>query len=382
MKVLLLSAYAARSHVHWQEAVEGMFPHWDWQSLNLPPRHFAWRVRGNPLYWALEQRPVLEAPRDLLIATSMVDLATLRGLVPSLATTPTLLYFHENQFAYPPGRSQHGPLEAQMVSLYSSIAADQLGFNSAYNRDSFMAGCAALLHRLPDFVPSGVVSALQKKSVVLPVPLLMESGTESGKEHPGPRTDALTAWSTCTSPSRRPLRLLWVGRFEHDKGGERLLPLLRQLLAEGVDFELAMAGQEFRQVPSAFAALKTLYGDRLVHCGNLPTRAELHALMAAADIVLSTALHEFQGLAVMEAVRLGCVPAVPDRLAYPEIYPERFRYAGHPDDPEAEAQAATRCIVALADLLAKGEVRPPSLDDWDPAALRPRYQQVFGELRR
>ena len=38
MRVLLLSAYAAQSHVHWQRSLQAMFPHWQWQVLNLPPR--------------------------------------------------------------------------------------------------------------------------------------------------------------------------------------------------------------------------------------------------------------------------------------------------------------------------------------------------------
>ena len=170
MRILLLSAYAARSHVHWQESLLEMFPRWQWRVLSLPPRHFSWRIRGNPLYWSMAEREVLQGEYDLLLATSMVDLATLRGLVPALAALPTVLYFHENQFAYPPGRRRHGLLEAQMVSLYGALAADAVVFNSAYNRDTFLDGCAALLERLPDYTPAGCVALLRQKSRVLPVP--------------------------------------------------------------------------------------------------------------------------------------------------------------------------------------------------------------------
>ena len=197
MRVLLLSAYAAQSHRYWQAGLQQMFPHWQWVELELPARHFSWRVRGNPLFWSVSERAVLESEFQIVIATSMVDLATLRGLVPSLSAIPSLLYFHENQFDFPQDRQQHSLLEAQMVSIYSAMAADRIAFNSVFNRDSFLQGCRALFARLPDFVPEGVVEALEDKSHVLPVPLL-----------PAP-DGAGVGWPSRSGPDV--IRILWKG---------------------------------------------------------------------------------------------------------------------------------------------------------------------------
>lgn len=367
MKVLLLSAYDAQSHRYWAQGLQEMMPDWEWQLLSLPPRHFSWRVRGNPLYWALEERELLEQPHDLLLATSMVDLATLRGLVPALASVPTALYFHENQFAYPQHRQQHSLLEAQMVSLYSALAADCILFNSAYNRDSFLQGCAALLKRLPDRVPAGVVSRLAQSAQVLPVPLRDGDCEAALPWWPGP----------AAASGRRPLRLLWSARQEHDKGGEGLLRILGRLEGQGLDYELALTGEQFRDSPPVFAQIQRDYAHRLVQFGYVEEPARFRGLQAAADMVLSTALHEFQGLAVMQAVAAGCVPVVPDRLAYQELYGAEYRYASSPEDPEQEAQAAVERILALA----AADRAAPSTEYYQAASLAARYRSLLQALQ-
>src|SRR5690554_3858847 len=112
-RILLLSGYDAASHRRWREQLVTLLPGYHWQTLALPPRFFQWRIRGNPVSWLDE--PCLQESWDLVIATSMVDLATLRGLHPSLANTPCLLYMHENQFAFPVSDQQRGRVEPQMV---------------------------------------------------------------------------------------------------------------------------------------------------------------------------------------------------------------------------------------------------------------------------
>lgn len=361
MRVLLLSAYAAQSHRYWREGMQAMFPDWHWDVLELPPRFFSWRVRGNPLCWSIDERGRLEQHHDLLIATSMVDLATLRGLVPSLSRVPTLLYFHENQFAYPQSEQQSSLLEAQMVSLYSALAAQWILFNSQFNRDTFLEGVAGLLGRLPDRVPGGVAQSLGEKSSVLPVPVL---AGEALPRDPWPQREG------------RQLRILWSARLEHDKGGDHLLGILRELEKTAVNYRLAITGQQFRHTPPAFDRIREAFPHRLAQFGFVAPDAGYRAWQEGADIVLSTALHEFQGLAVMEAVSRGCEPVLPDRLAYREFYPRRCLYASCPDDPQAEARAAAGHIGALAG-------RDPEVPDISACALpalAPRYRELLAGL--
>jgi hypothetical protein len=65
---------------------------------------------------------------------------------------------------------------------------------------------------------------------------------------------------------------------------------------------------------------------RLGVCGFIPTRAHYLALLGRSHVVLSTAIHEFQGIAVLEAVAVGCLPVVPDALAYQDFIPACWRY--------------------------------------------------------
>lgn len=364
-RILLLSGYDAGSHRRWREGLAAHFPDFAFDVLTLPARHFSWRVRGNALYWALSETERLDASHDLLLATSMVDLATLRGLVPALAALPSVLYFHENQFAYPPGETQSTPVEAQITSVYSALAADRLLFNSAYNRDTFIAGATGLLRRLPDYVPAGVGHRLAAKAAVLPVALEDDCYTAPRERDP-----------------QRPLQMVWNHRREYDKGPGRLLALVDRLLESGMPLQLHVVGHEFRKAPAEF---DTVYrrleaAGALGYWGYIDSREDYRALLAEADIVLSTALHEFQGLAVQEAMAAGCLPVVPDRLAYREYVPQTLRYASVPEDVDSEAAAAAALIAQLWRTDAAGWRhlrRSLAIDRFGWPALAERWRKVL-----
>lgn len=315
MKVLLLSAYDAASHAYWRRGLVAQFPQFDWTVLTLPARYFSWRLRGNSLSWAFAERERLEQRYDLVIATSMTDLSALRGFVPSLAQIPTLVYFHENQFAYPESGREYGSVEPKILNLYTALAADHICFNTEYNRQTFLRGCETLLKKLPDQVPPDLPVYLEQRSSVLPVPL--------------------SADVFCSSqPQAGPLQIVWNHRWEFDKGPELLLKACQQLLSRGVTFTLHVVGQQFRQTPPAFEQLKRLLGESLGHWGYVASVADYRALLRQSDVVLSTALHDFQGIAVLEGVAAGCVPLVPKRLAYPELFPDVCCYASGPGETD------------------------------------------------
>lgn len=55
-------------------------------------------------------------------------------------------------------------------------------------------------------------------------------------------------------------------------------------------------------------------------------KADYYRTLARARVCVSTARQETWGIAMMESVALGCIPIVPRRCSYPELYPEQYVY--------------------------------------------------------
>lgn len=370
-RILLLSAYDAMSHKMWREGLERMFPEHEWTQLKLPPRNFNWRIRGNSLQWALNERERLEQDYDLLIATSMVDLASLRGFVPQLSRLPSLVYFHENQFVYPAGSEQRaGNIEPQLVPLYAAFCADAIAFNSDYNRSSFLQGAAQLLDRLPDKLGPALLAKLEA-SVVLPVPV-----------QDFEMADAAEATKTI-------LDVVWNHRWEYDKGPRRLLQLVETIAAQRLPIRLHVVGQQFRTSPEEFGQIGSLLqqhaaalGMEAGQFGFIKDRSEYKTLLRRCDVVLSTAAHDFQGLAMQEACALGCTPLAPNALVYPEyIQPECLYECAEQEGQDGGVTELLDRLLQWQQMRSGGVALPKlELQRFTPRALKPRYAELFARL--
>lgn len=310
-------------------------PEYDWTELSLPPRHFKWRLRGNAWWWALEE-PVIHRDYALVVATSMVDLASLVGLVPTLGRALKVAYFHENQFAYPT-RGAPFDMNLGLANIYTALAADVVVFNSDYNRQTLLDGVDWMRAQLPDYVPPSTRDRIAARSDVIVVPLEDACFDVPHREQ-----------------KERELQIVWNHRWEYDKAPERLFAALEQMTAP---FHVHVVGERFRDVPEAMLRGRDVLGDRVRTWGFVESSAKYRALLGRCDVVVSTALHEFQGLAVLDAIAAGCVAAAPDRLVYPELLPPHFLYRGH-DDPVCEARNLARHLDALASRVAELRASP------------------------
>ncbi len=358
-------------------------PEFEWHVLALSPRFFRWRIRGNALTWLNE--PLLKERWDLLLVTSMVDLASVRGFHPNLAHTPALLYMHENQFAYPASDGQHNSIDPQMVNLYSAIAAEAILFNSDWNRRSFLEGIQQLFRRLPDGVPNGTLELIAVKSRVLPVPIDDHVFLNEAERQNPEAGERLWRNGLELGPGESPLRIVWAARWEYDKGPDRLLAILQELERRAVNFQVCVLGESFRKVPEAMTTIQQQFAHRLVQFGYASSRIGYYEWLGSADVILSTALHEFQGLAVLEAVAAGCVPIVPAREAYPELFAAEYSYPDCGDDIPAEAAHAAALIEKQA-MDGRGErlrgerLTVPDVQRFSLCTLKPIYKALLSEV--
>jgi len=313
MNILVLEPYYGGSH---KAFLSGLIRHlpYAFDLLTLPAHSWKWRMRLAAPHFAgvLATDPRYAGKTfDRMLCSSLVDVAALRGLLPpNLRTVPLLTYFHENQFAYPVQVSEARDVHFGLTNLTTALASDGLAFNSQYNLDSFLAGCKELLAKMPDMSLAGYEEAIRAKAAILQ-PGLDFRGIDACQEE---------------RQTNSPPVLVWNHRWEHDKNPELFFNTLYALKEQGVPFGLIVLGESFRTQPSIFAEAAQRLARHIVHFGYAADRQEYCRLLCQGDVVVSTARHEFYGMAVLEAVRAGCRPLAPDRLSYRELFPPSFRY--------------------------------------------------------
>jgi glycosyltransferase involved in cell wall biosynthesis len=367
LRILYLEPYDTGSHAAFTRTLTTGLDA-DWTVLTLPGRHWKWRARGSAAWFALERAAEVGAPHDLLFASAHVPLAELLGLAPALARLPRVLFFHENQLAFPVREEWSGErdLHYGFTQLVSALAATRCVFNSAWNRDSFLDAARELLARLPDAVPQGWVERVAARSVVLPLPLEL------------PDLPACRGDDVPSGPARAagPV-ILWNHRWEHDKAPETFFAALDRLAERDVRFRVAICGERFREAPAIFEEARARLGGRVVHFGWAASREEYFRILSGAQLAVSASRHEFFGVAMLEAVHLGVRPLVPDRLAYRELVPAEYRYA---DDAALPAELERLCRAWTAGKLDLRADRRTVTERFRASAVLPRYRALFEEL--
>ncbi len=311
MNVLALEPWYGGSHRHFLDGLARHSAH-DVHLVTMADRYWKWRMQGGAVTLAAKAREVADAgfTPDVIFATGMVNVPAFLALTRDrFAETPVVLYFHENQLTYPLRAGQQRDLTYAYINYLSALAADRVVFNSAFHRSEFFEALPELLRRFPDYTHLRTAQRLRDKSTVL---------------HLGLDLAALDRNAPLRKHDGGPPIVLWNQRWEHDKNPEAFFRTMNRLDDAGCSFRLILAGERFEVQPPAFETAFRRYAERIIHYGYAEDLPEYAKLLHRADLVVSTARHEFFGVAVMEATRCGCHPLLPNRLTYPELIPERL----------------------------------------------------------
>jgi glycosyltransferase involved in cell wall biosynthesis len=307
MRVLFLNPFHGGSHRAFAEGWARHSRHAiDVQTM--PARFWKWRMRGAALHFARK----VQEPRayEALVVTDLMSLSDLKALW-GAACPPALLYCHENQLSYPLPPGETIDYQFGFTDITSALAARRVLFNSRFQHDAFFASLPAFIKMMPEFHPNWVVEAIRDRSAVL---------------HPGVEFPAGPPDLRPFEPALPPL-VVWNHRWEFDKDPPAFFAALDAVLARGIDFRLALLGENFQVVPREFLAARERYGERIVQYGFVESRDAYLDRLRQGTVVVSTAVQENFGMSVVEAVRLGCRPLLPNRLSYPELLPAEFHAA-------------------------------------------------------
>jgi glycosyltransferase involved in cell wall biosynthesis len=302
-RLLFLEPFFGGSH---RDFAEGLIEH-SKHSIDLhtlPARFWKWRLRGAALHFA----NIIKNPEkyDALITCDMLSLSDLKALW-GAACPPTLVYFHENQLTYPLAPGETMDLQYGFTDITTALAADRILFNSKSHYNAFFENLPGFLQKMPEYRPRWVINAIRKKSSVL---------------YPGCRFDPETE-IMLPKQDEIPL-IIWNHRWEFDKNPILFFDTLEKVSGEGVQFRLALLGENHQVMPREFIAAKDRFGDRIEQYGFVASKEEYFTWLKRGSIVVSTADQENFGISIVEAIRHGCAPLLPNRLSYPELIPQHL----------------------------------------------------------
>ena len=301
MNVLAIEPFYGGSH---RAFLDGWAKHsrHDFTILELPAHKWKWRMRHAPVTLAqrLTEPEFRDREFDCLWCSDMLNLAEFLGLAPpAIQALPCVTYFHENQLTYPVRKAEERDLHFAYTNFTTCAAADQVWFNSEFHRTDYLKALRTCLQRMPDYRTLDLVDEIETKSSV---------------QYPGIETDA-----TARTSHDGPLRIGWNARWEHDKNPEDFFAALRFLKNHDVPFELIVLGESFRDSPAIFEIARDEFRAQTLQWGFAESQQAYGDWLSQMDVVVSTAIHEFFGIGIVEAVAAGAVPLLPRRLAYPEV---------------------------------------------------------------
>ena len=307
MKILIIEPYYTGSHKSWSIGFKRNSSH-SIKILSMKGHFWKWRMHGGAVTMANEFHSLNYKP-DLILASDMLDLSTFVSLTKrETIGIPIVLYFHENQITYPWSKTDRDIMKNRdnhygFINYTSALSADFILFNSNFHMNSFLNILPTFLKQFPDYNELETVNTIKQKSNVLYL------GLDLGK------FDKIK-----TKKTKTPL-ILWNHRWEYDKNPELFFSVLKKIRSKGLNFSLAIIGENFSNSPTIFDSAKKDFKNQIIKWGYLNSRKNYAEWLCKSDILPVTSNQEFFGASVMEAIYCNTWPILPKRLTYPELIP-------------------------------------------------------------
>ncbi|RWS26814.1 glycosyltransferase-like domain-containing protein 1-like protein [Leptotrombidium deliense] len=232
-----------------------------------------WRSRTSALHFSENIPKPIPDSVETLFASSVLNLAELCALRTDIAKLRKVIYFHENQLIYPRQQQKERDFQYGYNQILSCLVADLILFNSEFNRTSFLSSIKQFLKLMPDYRPKHLADKITPK--------------------------------------------------EHDKDPQTFFNVLFKLKEEGISFKVSVLGENYAECPLVFEEAKKKLSNEIMNWGFVDSKEQYWNILESAHVVVSTAKHEFYGVAMLEAAYKGCFPLCPNSLVYPEIYPSK-----------------------------------------------------------
>ncbi len=359
VKIVLLEPYFTGSHKQWAEGLQAHSKH-DITLLTLEGRFWKWRMHGGAVSLAKQFHDLHDTP-DLILATDMLDVTTFLSLTRERThSIPVITYFHENQLSYPWSPTDRDVVEKRdhhygFINYSSAMSSNKICFNSQFHMNSFFSELKKYLGQFPDYRLSETIPEMQHRSEVLPLGLSLE------------RFEPFRLTPDNPAPV-----ILWNHRWEYDKNPDTFFNTLFLLDREGVDFKLIVIGEKFNHSPDIFSSVSSVLKDKITHLGYTSSFKEYAEFLWKADVLPITSHQDFFGVSIMEAIYCDCLPILPNRLTYPELFKNKWTSAWFYDNDESfyhllknAIESKTKLIPNLGEKLYKKYDWKIVVDDYD-----------------
>ncbi|UDQ97445.1 DUF3524 domain-containing protein [Lentisphaerota bacterium WC36G] len=353
LKILAFEPFYGGSHKHFIDDVIKHSEH-DWKLMTLPESLWRWRSRTSSIdfFFQLEELKSQLNPDnfDLIFTTSLINVAELKGFCSDLFNNKkTVCYYHENQLAYPIPQKGKQHIDAALVNIKSALAADELWFNSKHNLDSFTEKISAFSTETPEPLSAKIPDHIKEKAIVMPLGIK------------APPQSVLNLKIGHKKEIESPLHLVWAARWEYDKNFADFFKALLFLEHKNVDFRISVLGVSENFRPKEFDKCFKRFEDRILNWGFAPSKEDYFNILATADLFVSTAIHEFFGISVVEAAMCATPVLLPNRLAYVELFNPKenpqFFYDGTAQDLEQKLyHFATNLIISRQKFIQDGKL--------------------------